>query len=147
MPIYLHFLEKTSLPERSRLKAFIEQIFRKEKKDPHELHYIFCSDSYLLEINRKFLKHDYYTDIITFDLSRDKGLNAEIYISIDRVKENASDLGISFRQELARVMFHGVLHLCGYKDKSPKDLKLMRQKEDYYLRLFAKRSTNHKKGV
>lgn len=136
--IYFHHLEKAPLFKRSRLKFFIEQIFRKEKKGLQEVHYIFCSDSYLLKINKQFLNHDFYTDIITFDLSEGEGINAEIYISLDRVRENASGLKISFIQELHRVMFHGILHLCGYKDKSIKDIKLMRQKEDSYLDKFNK---------
>jgi rRNA maturation RNase YbeY len=89
-----------------------------------------------LNINRKFLDHDFYTDIITFDLSEGKEINAEIYISIDRVRENARNLKVPLKQELQRVMFHGVLHLCGYKDKAPKDTNLIRQKEDYYLGKF-----------
>ena len=87
----------------------------------------------ILEINRQFLKHDFYTDIITFDLSEGSSTMAEIYISIDRVKENASKMGVSFKSELHRVLFHGVLHLCGYKDKSARDIKIMREKEDFYL--------------
>jgi probable rRNA maturation factor len=134
--VYFHYLEKVSLSKRNHLKAFIEQLFKKEKRALRGLQYIFCSDSYLLSINKQFLNHDFYTDIITFDLSEGEEISAEVYISLDRVKENASFLKLAFKQELHRVMFHGVLHLCGYKDKSAKDLKLIRQKEDYYLRKF-----------
>ncbi|HEX4876978.1 MAG TPA: rRNA maturation RNase YbeY, partial [Chitinophagaceae bacterium] len=116
--IKFFFPYKTRLSDRTRLKSFIESIFRKEKMALAELNYIFCSDDELLQINRQFLQHNYYTDIITFDLS-DTGnaIHAEVYISIERVKDNARKLGVSFRKELHRVIFHGVLHLCGYKDK------------------------------
>ena len=103
------------------------------------LSYIFCADEYLLQVNRDFLKHDYYTDIISFDLSKDNKLvDGEIYISIDRVRDNATELGLSFSEELHRVIFHGALHLCGFKDKLPKDIKLMRSKEDHYLSKYLK---------
>ena len=91
-----------------------------------------------MEINRQFLKHDYYTDIITFDLSDTNAIHAEVYISIERVKENATTLKASFKSELHRVIFHGALHLCGYKDKSDTEKKKMRQKEDVYLSCYFK---------
>ena len=96
-----------------------------------DIQYIFCSDEFLLDINRNFLQHDDFTDIITFDLGEKKGdLCSEIYISIPRVKENAKSFGVSFYQELHRVMAHGILHLCGLKDKTPKQEKEMRKAED-----------------
>jgi rRNA maturation RNase YbeY len=95
--------------------------------------FIFTSDKRLLEINRQFLQHDYYTDIITFDLSDSKSTKAEVYISIDRVKENTRIHGTSFKSELHRVIFHGVLHLCGYKDKTKKEKEEMRGMEAFYL--------------
>ena len=100
-----------------------------------EANYIFCSDDYLLGINQQFLEHDYYTDIITFDLSPSgkAPLEAELYISVDRVKENATTLGQPFYRELHRVIFHGLLHLMGYKDKQKKDQTLMRQMEEKLL--------------
>jgi len=113
-------------------------MFRKEKKSLRRLDYIFCTDDYLLSLNRDFLKHDYFTDIITFDLSETDQIVGEVYISIDRVKDNAVSLENTFRQELLRVIFHGALHLCGFKDKKPKDIKLMRQKEEFYLGLHSK---------
>lgn len=95
---------------------------------------VFCNDKYLLTLNMEFLKHDYYTDILSFPLSaKGKPLIAEIYISIDRVKDNARNLETSFREELHRVIFHGVLHFCGYKDKLPLDIKKMRSLENKYL--------------
>ena len=87
----------------------------------------------MLEINRTYLKHDYLTDIITFDLSEGPSTTAEVYISVDRVKENARNNKVSFKNELHRVIFHGALHLCGYKDKKKKEIAVMRQKEDQYL--------------
>lgn len=125
-----------SLRKRTVLKAFIEGLFRKEKKGLLYINYIFCSDKRLLDINRTYLKHDYLTDIISFDLSNDEKTIGEIYISIDRVRENAQDNGVSFNNELHRVIFHGALHLCGYKDKKRADQLRMRKGEDKYLSLY-----------
>jgi probable rRNA maturation factor len=128
-----------SLQSRSELKAFIETLFKKEKKKLESINYIFCSDKRLLEINQQFLRHDYYTDIITFDLSETDATQAEIYISIGRVKDNAKTEGVSFKSELHRVIFHGALHLCGYKDKSKVETSIMRVKEEsYLLRYFSR---------
>lgn len=125
------------LNERKRLKLFIELMFKMENKAIKKLSIIFCSDDYLLGINMEFLKHNIYTDIITFNLSpQGSGMEAEIYISVDRLKDNAKKLNISFIQEIHRVVFHGVIHLCGYKDKTKKEVKLMRLKEDHYLKLY-----------
>lgn len=135
--IQFNFLESIDLPNRTRLKQFLGSLFKKEGKALGELQYIFCSDDYLLEINRQYLNHDFYTDIITFDLSeKSHPINAEIYISVDRVRENAKEYDSSLKKELHRVIFHGALHLCGYKDKTPQQKKLMRQKEDKYLGLW-----------
>jgi len=130
--------DKTFLfPNKKRLKQFIELLFKKEKKGLYELTYVFCSDEYLLGINKDFLKHDFYTDIITFDLSENnKQTIGEIYISLDRIKDNAKTMNASIKEETLRVIFHGALHLCGYKDKSKADIIKMRMKEDYYLSLF-----------
>lgn len=139
VPVDFHFLEPASLKDRQILKAFLRSLFKKEGTKLDSLRYIFCSDKYLLEINRQYLNHDDYTDIITFNLSDNPApVNGEIYISVDRVKENAGKFKTSFRQELHRVIFHGALHLCGYKDKSSKDEKLMREKENQYLALYFK---------
>lgn len=128
-----------SLRNKTAVKAFIALIFRKEAQSLAAINYIFCSDPYLLQINRDFLQHDYYTDIITFGLSApNTPIEAEVYISLDRVKDNAKTLGVTHREELLRVIFHGALHLCGYKDKSRPQAKKMREKEDQYLRLFEK---------
>jgi probable rRNA maturation factor len=127
------------LKDRRRLRGFIERIFNKEGKLLHNLSYIFCSDSYLLGINREFLKHDFYTDIITFPLGTEFGIEGEIYISYERVRENAKTEGVSFNNELHRVIFHGALHLSGFEDKSKKEKNIMRAKEDEYLALYFQR--------
>lgn len=124
---------KFSLKDRSRLKRLIKSLFLKEGQKLLSLNYVFCSDKRLLEINRRFLHHDYFTDIISFDLSGDVGIEGEIYISIDRVRDNAKKMGIPFKLELHRVIFHGALHLCGYKDKTKTEQRKMRDKEDHYL--------------
>jgi rRNA maturation RNase YbeY len=138
--ISFHFLGvKPSLENRHSLKRFIEDLFKKEKQKLEEIKYIYCSDPYLLEINKKYLNHDFYTDIITFNLANpDQAVNAEIYISIDRVKDNAKQFKSTFKNELHRVIFHGALHLCGYKDKTREQVKLMRKMEEKYLTLYFK---------
>ena len=140
MDIAFHFQKKTTLLNRGILKQFITSIFNKEKTLTESLDVIFCDDDYLLDINRSFLNHDYYTDIITFNLAPDKdaAVQAELYISVDRVRENALAHSASLQHELHRVIFHGVLHLCGYKDKSRKDILVMREMENKYLNLYFK---------
>lgn len=126
-----------SLKDRTRLKFFIEKLFITEKKKLGNLSFIFCSDEHLLTINKDFLKHDFYTDVITFDLSTSKKeIVGEVYVSIDRIKDNAMHLGLSFKEELHRVIFHGALHLCGYKDKNKTDQQLMTLAENKYLNLY-----------
>lgn len=100
-----------------------------------DINIIFCSDNYILDINQKFLSHDYFTDIITFDYCEGERLNGDLFISVDSVRENALEYGEEFDRELARVMVHGILHLIGYDDHTAKDQKIMRSKEDYYLSL------------
>jgi rRNA maturation RNase YbeY len=135
--VYLFFETRGfTLSNRTGLKTFIEKIFRKEGKRLKSLNYVFTTDEALRKINRDFLKHDYYTDIVSFDVSASNETEGEIYISIDRVKENARRLNVPFKIELLRVMFHGTLHLCGYKDKSAADIKSMRRKEDDYIKLY-----------
>jgi len=124
------------LTHRTIFKKYIQSIFRKEGKKLKSLNCIFCTDKELLKINRKYLKHDFYTDIITFDLSENEAIEAEIYISIDRIRKNARLFGIPFKSELQRVIFHGVLHLCGYNDKTKAETKKIRKKEDHYLKKY-----------
>ena len=138
MAIVFHALEPVILEQRRLLKKFIIQLFFKEKKFLQSIDIIFCSDDYLLEINKQHLQHDFYTDIITFDLSDSPSnpIIGELYISIDRVKDNAALRNQEFSIELIRVIFHGLLHLCGFKDKTKSDIKTMREKEDEYLGLY-----------
>lgn len=127
------------LKERERFRNWLLTIAEKHGYSVQELRYIFCSDEFLLDINRSALNHDYYTDIITFDLREDFSINAiiaEIYISVDRVRENAGTYGVSFSSEMQRVMAHGILHLVGFKDKSKKEEQEMRRQEEAALILF-----------
>jgi rRNA maturation RNase YbeY len=130
---------KFAFSNKTLLKSFIEKLIKKEGQRLLAINYIFCSDEFLLQMNRDFLQHDYYTDIISFGLSeKDRPIEAEIYISIDRVKDNADSLAVNYKQEMLRVIFHGALHLCGFKDKTKSEITTMRAKEDQYLQLFAK---------
>lgn len=139
MNFQFFFPQKTSLENRSNLKLFIKSIFKKEKTKAQFINIIFCSDEFLLNINKQYLNHDYPTDIITFEISRDlNGITAEIYISVDSVARNSIDYQSTKKNELHRVIFHGILHLCGYKDKTKEDIALMRSKEDKYLNLYFK---------
>ena len=127
--------------DRTIVKHAVRELFRKEGTRLEQLAVIFCTDDFLLDMNQKFLKHNYYTDIITFDLSTGPGVIGELYISIDRVVENAETMGLDKAEEIRRVIFHGCLHLCGYKDKLNADKAVMRAKEEQYLRWYRKRST------
>jgi probable rRNA maturation factor len=127
---------KSTFRNRTAIKAWLKECIKKERHQLGFLSYNFCSDKKLLEINREYLHHDYYTDIITFELSEGKFISGDIYISLDRVKENAKLNYTTQTSELMRVLIHGVLHLCGYQDKTKKDAAMMRQKEDYYLSLL-----------
>lgn len=143
MPVRFFYLtDSFSLNKRTSLRTFIESIFKVEHQPFADLNIIFCTDDYLLGVNKRFLNHDFYTDIVTFNLAGNKQpVNGEIYISIDRVKDNANKLHVSFKSELHRVIFHGVLHLCGYLDKTKSQIKLMREMEDKYLSGYFERST------
>lgn len=118
-------------------KIWLQQVIRKEGKVPGDIAYIFCDDDYMLERNVAFLNHDTYTDIITFDECVGNIVAGSILISLDRVGENAEAFGKSFENEFLRVLVHGTLHLCGYKDKTEDEAKTMRQKEDESLALLA----------
>ncbi|MEP6675010.1 MAG: rRNA maturation RNase YbeY [Ferruginibacter sp.] len=132
---------RVNLANRKILKFYIESIFKKNRIGFTNLQYIFCNDAYLLSINTIFLKHDFYTDIITFRLSEDnEPIEGEIYISIDRVKENSITCHTHFQEELHRVIFHGALHLCGFNDKTKTETAEMRKAENkclvQYFKLF-----------
>lgn len=116
-----------------QLSEWIAAVIIAEGFKEGEINYIFCDDEYLHKLNLEFLQHDTLTDIISFDYSLGKLINGDIYISIDRVKDNAKDFNVEFLSELNRVMIHGILHYCGYKDKTEADEKEMRSKENYYI--------------
>lgn len=124
------------LPQKAVVKKWIEKVIVNEQQKAGTIIFVFTNDEELLKINQQFLKHNTYTDIITFDYTEEKVLNGEIYISIERVRENAEKLEIPFATELHRVIIHGILHLCGYKDKTKIDSGSMRKKEDKALRLL-----------
>jgi probable rRNA maturation factor len=124
------------LKHKTILRQWIQSTIKKEGFKTGSLSFNFCSDAYLLQMNKDHLNHDYYTDIITFDFCENNIVAGDIYISIDRVKDNAKTQAQLVSREVHRVMIHGVLHLCGYKDKKPADARLMREKEDYYLSLL-----------
>ncbi|WP_232804637.1 rRNA maturation RNase YbeY [Salegentibacter maritimus] len=124
------------LQEENKIDSWIRNVIASEEKDLGEINYIFCDDDYLHKINLKFLNHDTYTDIISFDNTEGNELNGDIFISTDRVVENAKEYNVEFNQEIKRVMAHGILHLCGYRDKTESEAALMRQKEDEKIALF-----------
>jgi len=112
---------------------WIEEIIKNEKRKMGEISYIFCSNEKILEINKQYLNHDYYTDIITFDYCENKIISGDIFISIETVKENSLEYQVDFQEEINRVMAHGILHLCGYGDKTELEKKKMREKEEFYI--------------
>ena len=134
--IYIH-IEGVgfTIDHQEKLTDWLNTVIVKEGKELEELNYIFCSDDYLLKINQDYLDHDYYTDIITFPYSY-QPIKSDIYISVDRVKENAIKHQVPYIVELYRVMVHGLLHMAGYDDHSDEDVKVMRQKEDDYLSIL-----------
>ncbi|KQT22286.1 rRNA maturation factor [Chryseobacterium sp. Leaf404] len=116
---------------------WLEEIIFSEGKKLGEINYIFCDDEYLLKVNQDYLQHDYYTDIITFDYVKGKTISGEIFVSLQRISDNASTLSKNFEEELRRVLAHGILHLSGYKDKTEEEEKLMRSREDFYLAKYS----------
>ena len=124
------------LENEAHYEDWISRIIESEGFDEGEINYIFCDDEYLHKINVEYLDHDTLTDIISFDYTVGNLIQGDIFVSIERVQDNASDFNVSFEDELKRVLSHGVLHYCGYKDKSPKDEALMRSKEDEKMQMF-----------
>ncbi len=121
---------------KNKIRNWLAKAIKLEHKNLKEINYILCSDSFLLELNRNFLKHNTLTDVISFDMSAgDNSIMGEIYISIERVKENAANYGVIIQDELNRVMIHGLLHLASYNDSTKQEKAIMREKEDYYLSL------------
>lgn len=134
--IQFFFENIAEIPLQSNTSQWLENIIISEGKKLGEINYIFCDDGYLLKVNQDFLAHDYYTDIITFDYVKGKTISADIFVSLPRIFDNASTLSKNFEDEFHRVLAHGILHLCGYKDKTEAEEKEMRSKEDFYLSLY-----------
>ncbi|WP_411811651.1 rRNA maturation RNase YbeY [Chryseobacterium scophthalmum] len=127
-----------NLPEsvNTEYTIWLKDIILSEGKKLGEINYIFCDDEYLLKVNQDYLQHDYYTDIITFDYVKGKTISGEIFVSLQRISDNASTLSKNYEEELRRVLAHGILHLCGYKDKTEEEEQLMRNKEDFYIEKY-----------
>ena len=121
------------LDNEDKLSSWISNTISDEGFKEGDINYIFCDEAYLLNLNMEFLDHDTLTDIISFDYTMGKLISGDVYISIDRVRENAKDFNVSFENELSRVMIHGILHYCGYKDKTDRETSEMRSKENYYI--------------
>lgn len=131
--IEFNSIDDFEIENKEVVNSWLHQVIKDEKKEIGEVNYIFCDDTYLHKMNVEFLNHDTLTDVISFDYSEGNVVSGDIYISIERVTDNATDFKVSFRDELHRVMVHGLLHYCGYKDKSESDVAVMRGKENYYL--------------
>jgi probable rRNA maturation factor len=133
--IYFENISGLRLP-RKKIMNWLLEIAEEENFSCGEINFIFCTDDYLLEVNRKFLRHNFLTDIITFDYTENREISGDLFLSLERIKENASTFKNPIKDEVFRVMLHGVLHLLGYKDKSKDEKKVMREKEDFYLEKF-----------
>lgn len=133
-----YFNEDVPVPRLRKRKStnWIKETILTEGKIVGDISFIFCSDNYLLEVNKTYLDHDYFTDIITFDYVEGNLINGDIFISVDRVLENSAEFKTTIEDEMNRILIHGILHLLGYKDKNKKDKLLMTEKEDYYLKLL-----------
>ena len=141
--VFFHSADR-EIPIRHRTftKTFLLDLFKIERTRLDSLSFVFCSDNYLLQINKHYLKHSYYTDVISFRLSAlGVPVSGEIYLSVDRIKENAKEYKEAYQTELLRVLIHGALHLCGYEDTDPHEKKQMRLKENFYLQLYSKSFT------
>ena len=128
-------IEEISIPPLT--KDWLYKIIISEHKKIGEINYIFCDDEHLLQVNQDFLQHDYYTDVITFDYVKGKTISGDIFVSLPRISDNSSSMKKDFQSEFLRVLAHGVLHLCGYKDKTEEEITEMRNKEDFYLAKFS----------
>ena len=132
------FFENTAfkLKGKTRIKQWLKLVAESEVYTLGNISVIFCSDNYILDINQRYLQHDYYTDIITFDYTEGTKISGDLFVSVDSVKENSVEYGVEFEDELHRVIVHGILHLIGYDDHTEEDIRVMRSKEDYYLSLL-----------
>ena len=134
--ISFNYETKFKLDKAKLVSKWLTKVIHSENKTEGDVNFIFCADAFLLNINQKYLNHDTLTDIISFDYSVGNELHGDVFISIERVRENAKEFKVSFNDELKRVMAHGILHYCGYKDKTPKEKSLMRIKEDEKKKMF-----------
>lgn len=134
--IDFHFETEFELENTTKYSDWATRIIEAHQRSHTQIDYIFCDDEFLLDINQKYLDHDTYTDIITFDYTDNKIIAGDVFISIDRIRENAATFNVDFHNELLRVMSHGILHLMGYKDKSEKDSLIMREKENECINMF-----------
>ncbi len=134
--IVFNYETEFQLDNEQKYQNWLTEVIESEDKEEGEINYIFCDDDYLYEINVQYLEHETLTDIISFDYTLGNLISGDIFISIERVKDNAQDFGVSFEEELKRVMVHGILHYCGYKDKTEADEKLMRAKEEEKMKMF-----------
>lgn len=146
--IFFHFADKKAhISNTTKIKDLISKIFQNERVNFLRIDYIFCSDEYLLRLNNEFLQHNFYTDVISFPLNEfNTPVTGEIYISVDRVKENTKNYNLQFQQEILNVIIHGALHLCGYKDKTKKQIELMRLREKKYSNMFKARCIDVPRG-
>ena len=120
----------------SDITPWLNNLITAENKKIGEITYIFSDDNYILKVNQDYLKHDFYTDVITFDYVKGRTISGDIFVSLPRISDNAKMLNKDFKKEFLRVLAHGILHLCGYKDKLDEEISLMRDKEDHYINLF-----------
>lgn len=134
--ISFNYETEFTLENETLFSDWISRVILSENKKEGDINYVFCDDEYILEINKQYLDHDYYTDIISFDYSVGNELHGDVFVSIDRVKENANDFDVTFDEELKRVIIHGILHYIGFKDKSKEEELLMRQKENEKIAMF-----------
>ena len=134
--ISFHYETQFELPNEAQIEQWISKVIASENKKEGEINYIFCDDAYLHKLNVEFLNHDTLTDIISFDNTVGNGLHGDIFISVERVEDNANEFNVSLDEELKRVMIHGILHYCGFKDKTDADQKVMTQKENEKLKMF-----------
>lgn len=142
MALYFHNQGVTfNLRIKNKIRAWVRSAIQQENKILGEINLIFCTDDYLKQINEQYLQHDYYTDIITFQYSASP-LSGDLFMSLDRIKDNAKHFGVPLKNEVLRVIIHGVLHLCGYTDQKPKEKQQMRQKEDFFLSQMAEYLNN-----
>ncbi len=135
--IQFFFENIDEIPISAATISWLEDVIKTENKKLGEINYILCDDEYLLKVNQDFLDHNYYTDIITFDYVKGKTISGDIFVSLPRISDNAKNLVKDFNSEFHRVLAHGILHLMGYKDKTEEEITVMRQKEDFYLNVFA----------